>query len=144
METKITLDEVQSLFDHFRKTRLNKKVKIPDTLWRSAIALTKNYKVSYIIKTLGLSGGDFQKKKNLFSKKNDSKKCKKLSFLNEDLMPLVPKDVSVNSFIKIPMDQTTMRATTASCITLQRGGTQLSLHAPSDEQIHLFINTLFR
>lgn len=73
---KMTLTAVKRCFDRWRQTRANKKVKIPDSLWRMALSLKRDYRVSEITKTLGLCGGAFQKMQLLYSKKSTSKPTK--------------------------------------------------------------------
>jgi hypothetical protein len=148
MATKFSLDEVKSHFEHWRQNRLNTRVKIPDSLWRSAVALLKNYPLTEIIRTLRLSGDTFNKRKNLYARQTETKKIaqpiKKLAPLTVE-MAHKPTNIALNPFIKIPMNPTPLPLTAkATSITLQRGDTQFSLNCPSDEQIQLIINALLR
>ena len=67
MAKKLTLNEVKDRFNHWRQNRLNKKTPIPELLWRQAVALINEYRVSEITKTLGLSGTDFSKHRKLYA-----------------------------------------------------------------------------
>jgi hypothetical protein len=154
MATKITLDKVKDQFDHWRRSRKNKKTKIPESLWRSAISLSKDYPVSKIITTLGLAGSAFAKNKSLYSNPDIQKKTIKKAAheINENTCFLtgVPehtrKSKSLNPFIQIPIRQPEIHSVShrTTTITLQRGGIQLSLNSPSVEQVQWIINTLLR
>lgn len=154
MAKKITLDEIKDRFDHWRRSRQSKRTKIPESLWRSAISLSKDYPVSKIMTTLRLAGAAFTKNKILYSNSAHPKKVikKVAQKINGNTRSLtrVPqynrKDKLLNPFIQIPIRQPEIHSITqkTTTIMLQRGDIQLSLNCPSGEQVQWIINTLLR
>ncbi len=55
----LSLNEVQRQFEHWRETR-DKKGKIPEKLWDSAVSLAETCSINQIAKTLHLSHGSLR------------------------------------------------------------------------------------
>jgi len=64
IESPLTLEEVAENFEQWRK-RKKKGERIPEPLWREAIALVGTYGVSQVTRTLRLSGTDLNKRRGL-------------------------------------------------------------------------------
>lgn len=119
MTIKKTLIEVKRDFEDWRKTRANRRTNIPDSLWRSAVALTKDYRVSEIMKTLRLSGNDFLKKRRLFDKSLEGKKSIEQEFSQISFAPQVSltateplssvefkrQDTGASMVVRVPQEQ---------------------------------------
>ena len=66
---EITLESVQTRFDHWRKTR-QKREAIPDELWSAAVLLTEEFGLYQVSKQLKLNHTSLKKRVGLPSSKN--------------------------------------------------------------------------
>lgn len=109
---KLTLAHVKNLFNHWRKTRTNKRAKIPETLWRKAAALTSDYKIYEIVKALRLSGTDFSKNRKLYINPANkmTQKFTRVTFeppiiTESSLIPIEFKKQGISMTIQVPNNQ---------------------------------------
>lgn len=122
----LTLEEVEQEFSNWRYNRSGNE-SIPNYLWEQVKILLTTYRRGEIMRRLKLTTQQF--------------KDKGLIPINQD------EDAGMtHSFIQIPglpsvADSMTQKITS---LTIQRGDTQMCLNHPSNEQIHLIINTLLR
>ena len=70
------LDSLKYQFEQWRKTRKNRRERIPETLWSAAVGLRKQYSVNQISRALGLNYNDLKKR---IPEQNDYSKRNKLS-----------------------------------------------------------------
>ena len=120
----LTIEEVESEFSIWRGSKKGRS--IPEALCKQVKILLASYHHNKVLKRLGLTLQQARDK---------------------DLLPSTKPVEShlPTTFIKIPMVQPAIHVNSAAAsLTLQRGDTQLSLNSPSDEQLQLIINTLFR
>lgn len=59
-QNPLTLDEVKSHFDHWRSTRINKRERIPKSLWDEVKMLIGRYSLSDITKILRINSGQIK------------------------------------------------------------------------------------
>lgn len=124
---ELTLEEVEQEFSNWRYNRSGNE-SIPNYLWDQVKILLTTYRRGELMRRLTLTTQQFK---------------------NKGLIPPIKQgeDVEISHFfIQIPslpltVDQMTEKITS---LTIQRGDTQMCLTHPSDEQIHLIINTLLR
>ena len=66
------LDSLKYQFEQWRKTRKNRRERIPEALWSAAVGLRKQYSVNQISRALGLNYNDLKKRipeQNVYSKR---------------------------------------------------------------------------
>jgi hypothetical protein len=66
------LESVKYQFEEWRKTRKNRRERIPETLWSAAVGLRNQYSVNQISRALGLNYNDLKKRipeQNVYSKR---------------------------------------------------------------------------
>jgi len=126
--TPLTLEAVEKQFSDWRANKQGDK-KIPQSLWDQVNKLSDMYNLSLVLRRLKISTQQ-ARDKGIFPK----------PLLNLDIDQKIAPP-----FIKIPMPALAApTATIIPTITLQRAEMTLSLHHPTDGQIHLFINMLMR
>ena len=70
------LDSLKYQFEQWRKTRKNRRERIPETLWSTAVELRKQYSVNQLSRALRLNYNDLKKR---ISEQNVYSKRKKIS-----------------------------------------------------------------
>jgi hypothetical protein len=61
MEQQESIEDVREKFEQWRLTRKNPRERIPASLWKSAVALTKTHSINAVAKALRLNGDDLKK-----------------------------------------------------------------------------------
>lgn len=125
-QLELTLEEVEQGFSNWRYNRSGNE-SIPNDLWEQVKILLTTYRRGEIMRRLKLTTQQFK---------------------NKGLIPIKQSEAleMTHSFIQIPSLPPTIGSITqkTTTLTIQRGDTQMCLNHPSDEQIHLIINTFLR
>jgi hypothetical protein len=127
LNTKLSIEEVEQAFLVWRNNKVGHQP-IPDNLWDQVAQLLKTHRRAEVLRRLRVSTQQARDKGII-----PSTQCSDVGCVQ-------------NTFVQIPVPQPTIQPITqrTSSLTIQRGDTQLCLNHPSDEQIHLIINTLLR
>lgn len=65
-ESILTLETVTEDFARWRRDK-KKGERIPEVLWREAVALLERYRISHVVRALRLSGSDLKRRQRLFA-----------------------------------------------------------------------------
>jgi len=121
-EQQLTLEQVQTKFENWRKTRV-KRGKIPDDLWLQAIELTKTIKTTTIAYALRLNHSDFKAKTKSLSVKallSPTKSSEKpVTFLQVNQEPAQNVIVSEGTLIELKRSDGTNMSFKASSLQVR-------------------------
>jgi len=93
---KITIEEIRSQLESWRKNKRNHREPIPKELWQAAVELARCHSINTVSKALRLSYADLKDRLYGPSKPKLSKRQKPASFIELKYSPpLMPEEITV-------------------------------------------------